>query len=333
MCSDLMLRAPSSISPVHRRLRQFASALLVLLATAAAAPSARAAGIAVSPDARRALDAIYNGDSAAAISIARTMQAAQPQAPLGYMIEDEALWWNRYCAACEIKYGIAESWKHGKTPGDEAYLALASKVTGLADAQLAKSETAEMHFYAGMGWALKVRVYALRNENRAAARAAVGARREMLRALALDPQMADATATLGMYNYYVDTLSPMVKLLRFFLGIPGGDKELGIKQMETGIAQGVLLRTDIRFILARALRQYDRQYQHALGLAAPLAAQYPKNPLFLILIGNLNTELGRKDAAAKAFHAAQAAASASTTNPACASRARAIAAQFLSAEK
>ena len=40
----------------------------------------------------------------------------------------------------------------------------------------------------------------------------------MLRALELDPQMADATAVLGVYNYYVDTLSGIVKLLRVFHG-------------------------------------------------------------------------------------------------------------------
>ena len=54
------------------------------------------------------------------------------------------------------------------TPGSAArnrttpsILALTDKVIRLAQAQLAKSETAEMHTYAGLGWALKVRVYAL----------------------------------------------------------------------------------------------------------------------------------------------------------------------------
>lgn len=308
--------------------RRCVAAFIFLVAIGLAAPLAHANGILIPPEARRALDAIYSGDSAGAIVIARAMQSSHPQQPLGYMVEDEALWWDRYCAACEIKYGMIEPWKHGKAAGDENFLAIATKVTALAQAQLAKSDTAEMHFFAGMGWALKVRVYALRNENRNAARAAVSARTEMLRALQLDPQMADATAALGMYNYYVDTLSPLVRILRFFMGIPGGDKALGVKQMETGMTQGVLLRTDIRFILARALRQYDRQYQQALDIAEPLLAQYPKNPLFFLLVGNLNAELGRTDAAAKAFRATRAAA-AFTTNPVCAARAKDLAGEFL----
>ena len=148
-------------------------------------------------------------------------------------------------------------------------------VVHLAQAQLAKNETAEMHVYAGMGYALKARVYGLRGENRNVAHAGVSARSEMLRALELDPQMADATAGVGIYNYYVATLSPIVKMLRFFMGIPGGDKEAGIKQMEIGMNQGVLLRVDVRYIFAKSLRLYDQKYEQgardrgAAGCALP----------------------------------------------------------------
>ena len=74
-----------------------------------------------------------------------------PIIPLGYLLEGEALWWKSYCAACEIKYGMVEAWKRSKEPEDDAYLALADKEIDLAEARLAKSETAEMHVYAGMG--------------------------------------------------------------------------------------------------------------------------------------------------------------------------------------
>ncbi len=93
-------------------------------------------------------------------ALANEMEAAQPDHPLGYLIESEAKWWKRYCPACEIKYGILEAWKHNKESEDAAYLALTGKVTSLAEAQLAKSDTAEMHTLAGLGWALQVRVYA-----------------------------------------------------------------------------------------------------------------------------------------------------------------------------
>jgi tetratricopeptide (TPR) repeat protein len=303
------------------------AALSAILIAAFFASSARAAGIALPPKAIQALDKIYSGDPDAAIALAHEIEQAQPDHPLGFLIESEAKWWKRYCVACEIKYGILEAWKKTRDPDDAAYLALTGKVTTLAEAQLAKSDTAEMHTFAGLGWALQVRVYALRGENRAAAHAGVSARTEMLTALKLDPGMADATAALGIYNYYVDTLSPIVKLLRIFMGIPGGDKQTGIKQMQIGMNQGSFLAVDIRFILARSLRTYDQKYEEALSDAEPLLARYPQNPIFMVLLGNLNVELGRNAKASEYFHAAQ---KTSIPDSACAARMRELAGSFLS---
>jgi tetratricopeptide (TPR) repeat protein len=290
------------------------------------APAARAGNLTIPPEAQHVLDTIYSGNPDAAIPLARKIEQAHPDDPLGFLLEGEALWWKRYCAACDVKYGFIDSWKHGKDPGDEAYLALTDHVIHLAEAQLAKSDTPRMRVYAGFGYALKARLYSVRGENRNVAHAGVNGRAQMLRALELDPQMADATAGVGIYNYYVDSLPTIVKVLRFFMGIPGGDKQKGVEQMEVGMNQGVLLAVDVRFILARALRQYDEKYEEALNIALPLAARYPQNALFQLLLGNLNTELGRKPKAAEYFRAALAA---SSPDPACAARIRDIANSFL----
>ena len=281
------------------------SQIVIFVVAAIAALSAvpaHAGGLQIPDEAKQALNTLYSGDADGAISIARKLESLEPDHPLGYLLEGEARWWQRYCAATEIKYGMVEAWKRSHEPEDEDYFRLTDKAIQAADSQLAKEDTAELHFYKGMGWALKVRVYGLRSDNRLAARAAVNGRAEMLRALELDPDLADATAALGIYNYYVSTLSPIVKVLRFFMGIPGGDKELGVKQMETGMTRGVVLDVDVRFILARALRQYDQKYAQALQIAEPLTTRYPKNANFLLLLGNLNAELGRNAKASGYFH-------------------------------
>jgi hypothetical protein len=265
-------------------------------------PVARAGDIAVPPEATQAMDKIYGGEPDTAIPIARSLQQAQPDHPLGFLLEAEADWWKLYCAACEIKWGMVDAWRRGKDSGDDAYLALADKVIQLAQMRLAKSDTAEMHVYAGIGAGLKARLYSLRGDNRNVARSGVSSRAEMLRALQLDPQMPDAIAGLGFYNYYVDTLAAPVKILRFLMGIPGGSKEEGIRQMEIGMNQGVLLAADSRFYLAKNLRTFDLRYDRARAVAEPLAARYPRNLNFLLLLGNLNAELGRKEAASKYFH-------------------------------
>ncbi|HEY4948921.1 MAG TPA: hypothetical protein VIH88_01180 [Candidatus Acidoferrales bacterium] len=319
---------------MHRAIALLVASFTALLA---AAP-ARAGEIKLPPEAVQAMDKMYSGDPDAAITILRNLEQSQPENPLAFLLEGEARWWKIYCANLEIKYGMIDAWKRGKKPEDEAFLLLADKVVDLAHAQIAKSDTADMHFYAGMGFALKVRLEVLRGENRAVAHYGVAARAEFLRALELDPQMADATAGLGLYNYYVDSLSTTVKILRFFMGIPGGSRTEGIREMQIGIDRGVLTPVEMRFHLARNLRTFDYQYERAILAAQPLVERYPGNPVFLLLLGNLNAEMGRPVKTAEYLQAAlnvasQPAAadccSACPSCPTCSTRVREIAKAFL----
>ena len=264
---------------------------------------ARAAGISLSPQAAHALDEIYSGNPDGGIAVAHIIEQSDPHNPLGYAIEAEALWWKIYCQSCEIQWGMVDAWKGGKGAQGDAYLKLAQKVVQLANTQLAQSDSAEMHLYAGMGWALQARLFGLRDDRRKTAHAGVQARAQFIRALKLYPDMADADVGLGLYNYYVNTLSPFVMFIGIFRGIPGGSKQDGIRQLETGMGHGVLLPVVARFYLAKNLRTYDHQYERALSIAEPLTARYPQNPVFLLLAGNLNLELGRNDAAAHYFRA------------------------------
>jgi len=150
----------------------------------------------------------------------------------------------------------------------------------LAEAGLAKHESAEMHLYAGMAGGLASRMYGLRAENRAAARAGVRAREHFLRAFALDPSLADADMGLGLYNYYVDTLSTIARVLRFFMGIPGGSKEEGIRQLQLAMDHGQLTPALARYYLAINLHLFDQKYEQALQVVTPLVEKYPDNPIF-----------------------------------------------------
>jgi len=277
-------------------------AFALVFACAFAAPAACAGGITLPPEAAQALEKMYGGDPDGAIALLHTYEESHPDEPLPYTIEAEARWWKIFCDAAEIKWGMVDSQKRGKRPDDESYLVLADRVIRLAQARIAHQDTSENHLYAGIGFALKTRLYGLRNENRTAAHNGVAARTEFLRALELDPDNADATTGLGFYNYYVDTLSTVVKILRFFMGIPGGNKVEGERQIRVGVEHGVLLAVDARFYLARNLRTYEQKYQDALDVAAPLVTRYPQNPVFLLLTGNLNIELGRNAKAAEYFN-------------------------------
>jgi tetratricopeptide (TPR) repeat protein len=200
---------------------------------------------------------------------------------------------------------MTDAHRRPKLAADQHFFDLAVKVSRLTEVQLKQYETPEMQFYAGMGYAMAARLYGLRGENRNTARAGVRAREHFLRALSLDPDLADADLGLGLYNYYVDTLSAMAKVLRFFMGIPGGSKQEGLRQLQRAIADGVLTSDAARFYLAHNLHKYDQRYEQALAVISPLVEKYPSNALFQLARGDLLAKLGRKEQALACYRAAE----------------------------
>jgi hypothetical protein len=283
--------------------------LAVAACAAFFASEARASELDIPPEAKKAIDLMYLGKPEEAIGLALKLEAKRPEHPLGYLIEADVLWWNIYCRWSERKYNTIDAWSHTRPAdaADDADLALADKVARLAETSIAKSDTAEMELYAGLGYASRARLLALRYEKMPVARAGVEARKHLLRCIELDPDMADAYLGLGLYNYYVDTLPAMAKILRFFMGIPGGDKREGLRQLEIASTKGELTQLEARFNMARSLRNYDRDYARALEAAAPLVKQYPENCIFLLLAGDIEQKLGHSEEAAAKFRAAEAA--------------------------
>src|SRR5712692_5914615 len=232
------------------------------------------------------------------------MQQERPNHPLGYLLEAEALWWRIWCTSSDFKYGMSDARRHPKLQADQHYFELSARALSLAAAQIKQAESAEMQFYAGMAEAASARLYALRVENRNAARAGLRGREHLLRAKALDADLVDADFGLGLYNYYVDTLSGIAKILRFFMGIPGGSKQEGVRLLEQAIAQGALTSNVARFYLALNLHRYDQQYEKALNVLGPLVEKYPSNPLLQLARGDLYAKLGRKQQALVCYRAA-----------------------------
>jgi tetratricopeptide (TPR) repeat protein len=193
-----------------------------------------------------------------------------------------------------------------KLETDQHYIDLSLRALSFAETQIKQGESAEMQFYAGMAEASLARLYGLRGENRNAARSGVRAREHLLRAKALDPDLADADMGLGLYNYYVDTLSSLARVLRFFMGIPGGSKQDGVRLLKHAMTQGVLTSSVARFYLALNLHRYDQQYEQALSIIGPLVEKYPANPLFHLARGDLYAKLGRKQQALASYRAASA---------------------------
>jgi hypothetical protein len=264
--------------------------------------------LALPPGTDSILDHIYSGRRDLALPEIHKLEEQAPDDPLGYLLEAEAEWWRIWCNSAEFKYGMTMARHHEKAASDQTYLELTAKAYTLAQAKLRQNNSGEMHLYEGMADALSARLLAMRGEYRAAAHAGVRARGNFQAALELDPTLYDADTGLGLYNYYVDTLSALAKALRFLMGIPGGTKAEGIRQLERGMQEGQLTASLARFYLAMNLLNYDQKYEEALGVVGPLGEKYPGNPLFQLMEGDLNAKLGRRQLAATYYRAADAAA-------------------------
>ena len=280
--------------------------ILILLLAPSRALSAPRADLSLPPNITAILDHIYSGRRDLALPEVRQLQQQSPGDPLGYLLEAEVEWWRIWCASAEFKYGMTMARHHEKAPGDRHYLELAAKAYSLAEAGIRQHNSAEMHLYAGVADAQASRLYGLRGESRATARAGVRARENFLKALAMDPSLADAYMGLGLYNYYVDTLSTLARVLRFFMGIPGGSKEEGVRQLQRAIRDGRLTPALARYYLALNLLNYDKRYEQALQVMGPLVEEYPRNPIFQLMQGDLYAKLGRKPLAEASYGAAAA---------------------------
>ena len=281
---------------------------VVLFAAEFCSGPVRAEKLKLTPEAAATADQIYSGDFEGGRQAALRLQDAQHDHPIGYLLEAEALWWNIWCTSAEFKYGMTYPRHRAKLSSDRHYFELATRVSALAEAKIAEQDSAEMEFYAGMGDALAARLYGLRGEGRNTAHAGVRARERLLKAFAMNSELADVDFGLGLYSYYIDTLSAAARFLRFFMGIPGGSKKEGIRQLQRAIEEGVLVPPEARFYLAINLHNYDQQYVRALEVISPLAEKYASNPLFQLARGDLFAKLGRTGRARECYLAAGAAA-------------------------
>jgi tetratricopeptide (TPR) repeat protein len=103
---------------------------------------------------------------------------------------------------------------------------------------------------------------------------------------------ADASFGLGTYNYFASRVPAVVKGLRFMLALPGGDRELGLAQLEAAAQGSRYFGLESWILLVTILSSHDeRRYLEALDASrealrtseSPLVAEYAAGVLDLAL--------------------------------------------------
>jgi len=245
--------------------------------------------------ARIGLRQMMDGELGGAIRVFQDIQKVDPSSPLGYMLEADTLWWRIYYSTANLIDPDVFITTERPTTHDAPFEKLLQSAIAKSEARIkANQEVARSCLYQGMAYGLRGRLAALRNRSLPTARAAKKMRSLLLRALELDSSLIDAYAGVGNYNYFVDTLSAIVKILGFFIGLPGGNRLEGLKQLQLSAERGDLARPEAKFYLAKNYsRPNERQYARSLRLFQELEGEYPNNPLWPMMIASLHCRLGR----------------------------------------
>jgi tetratricopeptide (TPR) repeat protein len=248
--------------------------------------------------ARAGMKMLMNGSPDEAIKTFQQIQQDDPESAVGYLLEADATWWKIYLTIGNLVdpdvFDVANTQKSAYDARFEEILNVAIRK---AEASIhAQRDVARNYLYEGLGYGLRARFTGLRDSDLPTARAGKKMRSLLLQAVATQPNLNDAYLGLGIYNYFVDTLPTLVKLLKFLIGLPGGSRDLGLQQLETAANKGDLVRSEAKFYLAKDYsRGTEQQYAKSLQLFQELELEYPENMLWKLLVGSLEIRLGRVD--------------------------------------
>ena len=246
--------------------------------------------------AQQGLDLLLNGEPDPALKVFAEIKTDDPESPLGYLLEADALWWKIYFTTADlVDPDVFVVPATSTTPYDAQFNKLVDTAISKARAnRSANRDVAKSYLYEGMAYALRARLLSMRDSDLATAKAGKKMRSLLITALEHDRNLRDAYLGLGLYDYFVDTLPTIVKLLRWIIGLPGGSREKGLQEIEYAAKYGELTHGEALFYLAKDYsRTNENQFAESLQLFQQLRSQYPRNGLWTLLVGSLEIRMGR----------------------------------------
>jgi hypothetical protein len=249
---------------------------LALLVAAAPAPVAH-------PDApwRAALDLLYDGRTDAAVARLTQLQQERPRDPLGPYLQVLALCWK-----LEQRPESAAI--------DKEFLAESDRALATVDTYLrARPDDVRARLGRGAIRGVRSRFHLFRNQGANAAREASRMREDLALVREQDPRNGEAVFGMGVYDYYVDVLPRMARILRFLARMPAGDRARGLAQIEQAKDVAYLHHTEVQAQLYEIYSYYEDRPDAALREIRDLHRRYPGSPLWgLKLAEHLRLRLG-----------------------------------------
>lgn len=255
--------------------------------------------------AQQGLDLLMNGEPDAALKVFAEVRAGDRESPLGDLLEANAVWWKIYFTTADlVDPDVFVVPSDSTTPYDSRFNHLVDTAISKASANInAHRDVARNYLYEGMAYALRARLLSMRQSALATAQAGKKMRTLLITALEHDSNLRDAYLGLGLYDYFVDTLPTIIKLLRWVIGLPGGSRERGLQEIEYAAKYGELTHGEALFYLAKDYsRENERNYARSLELFQQLRSQYPRNALWTLLVGSLEIRMGHDKQGEALYH-------------------------------
>ncbi len=238
---------------------------LAIAATNASGP-APVRGLANAPEVAGAYDAILDADFLDSARLEEICGTTSQEVCL--LVEALSLWWQIVLDT-------------DSQANDQQFAHVVERaIAASADWTEREPHRAEAWFYLGAAYGTRSQWHVLRQERLAAARDGKQIKATLERALALDPDLHDANFGVGLYRYYADVAPATLRMLRWLLFLPGGDRRGGLLQLTDARERGHLVRGEADYQLHFIYLRYEKRFRDALALVQGLQARYPHNPLF-----------------------------------------------------
>jgi hypothetical protein len=243
--------------------------ILACVLVNAQSPSPSVRGLSHGPALKATYDAILDADFKAA------------DARMAEACDDAAAW-------CAVMRAVSGWWRIALDPQSRSEDARFSRdvadALALAEAWSEREpQRAEAWFARGAARGARAQWRVLRGQRLAAARDGKKIRSALQRALTLDPELHDAKFGIGLYHYYAAVAPAALRMFRWLLLLPGGNREAGLQQMLDARQQSVVIRGEADYQLHLIYLWYEKRPHDALAIIRDLARRYPHNPLFALV--------------------------------------------------
>ena len=238
---------------------------------------------------REGLQLLYRYDLDQAERVFTRMVEDYPDRPIGYAHLGGIFWWKALLDKRNKQ--LARTFEKYTTQAIDKGQALVEKDAG--------------DFYA---WLYVAAAYANRSRFKVTiTRSYLGAmlaglkgRSYNARAAALRPDHVDCLMGIGGFNYFSGALPAVIKPFAFLIGARG-DRELGLRQLETVAQKGEYGQTAAKLILL-GVYYNERRYDDYSGLLFRMIEQFPPNPVFYMWLSNAFVQRKRVDEGVRVFN-------------------------------